>query len=80
MLQRNNIDLAGLHFTVTTFQVAVMAYALCWRGRLQYGSPVLGDRNTGILVLCTILVYKFVPVLWFFFKILYNTGNGIPVM
>ena len=28
------------------------------------GSPVLGDRNTGILVLCTILVYKFVPVLY----------------
>jgi hypothetical protein len=25
--------------------------------------PVLGDRNTGILILCTILVYKFVPVL-----------------
>jgi hypothetical protein len=24
---------------------------------------VLGDRNTGILILCTILVYKFVPVL-----------------
>ena len=28
------------------------------------GSPVLGDHNTGILVLCTILVYKFVPVLY----------------
>ena len=28
------------------------------------GSPVLDDHNTGILVLCTILVYKFVPVLY----------------
>jgi hypothetical protein len=28
------------------------------------GSPVLGDHNTGILILCTILVYKFVPVLY----------------
>jgi hypothetical protein len=35
---------------------------ICKIIRIQ-GSPVLGDRNTGILVLCTILVYKFVPVL-----------------
>jgi hypothetical protein len=28
------------------------------------GSPVLGDHNTGIPVLCTILVYKFAPVLY----------------
>ena len=28
------------------------------------GYPVLGDHNTGILVLCTILVYKTIPVLY----------------
>ena len=28
------------------------------------GSPVLGDHNTGILVLCTILVHKNIPVLY----------------
>ena len=28
------------------------------------GSPVLGDHNTGILVLCTILVSKNIPVLY----------------
>jgi hypothetical protein len=40
----------------------------CIPKNVNLGSPVLGDHNTGILVLCTILVYKFVPVLWFFFQ------------
>ena len=31
---------------------------------IHEGSPVLGDHNTGILVLCTILVYKNIPVLY----------------
>jgi hypothetical protein len=31
---------------------------------IHEGSPALGDHNTGILVLCTILVYKNIPVLY----------------
>jgi hypothetical protein len=30
----------------------------------MFGSPVLGDHNTDILVLCTILVYKNIPILY----------------
>jgi hypothetical protein len=49
---------------------------------LIWSNPI-GDRNTGILVLCTILVWKIVPVLWFFFQFVlqyWYTSNVIKIL
>jgi hypothetical protein len=45
-----------LQYTMTTWHIVINLFPI-W-------SPVLGDHNTGILVLCTILVYKNIPVLY----------------
>ena len=53
-IELNSATTTNSYGIIFSFYLNITKYASC--SEVIFGSPVLGDHNTGILVLCTILV------------------------